>query len=122
MQSLKYAEDLLVIFGRDSNAVIRHAKQPQAIFSFGRHMNAWRPVAPVLEGIGNQVLEELNEMVLVPWNAGQFIARYNRARLLDSGLAVFDCLRKNLIEIDRRKRFRFLTSANQLSIGEKVRQ
>ena len=51
MQPLEDPKDFLVIFGRDTDAVISHGKAPQSIDAGGGDVDARRFISPVLDAI-----------------------------------------------------------------------
>jgi hypothetical protein len=100
MQPLEDAKNLLVILGRNSNAVIGHAKLPQTTLTHGRHMDLQRTLTSVLKGVADQILEELNELWLVAVDCRQRIARDAPSGFLDRGLTVLDSRLEDVIKID----------------------
>src|SRR5439155_10645338 len=120
VQPLEHAKNLLVILRRDPDAVILHGDTPQAILPFRGYMNERRAIAPVLDAIADQILEELHEMRLVAENGGQRVTANGRPGFLDRDPAVFEHRLEYAIKIDRRNTL--LTVAGQLGICQQVRQ
>src|SRR5579862_3374262 len=117
VQPLEDAENLLVIFRVDTEAVVRHRKAPEAVSPFRRYMNPRRASAAILERVADEVLKELDEMGLITGYRGQAIAGDDRLVFLDPDFAVFEGLLENPVEIDRLNSF-LVTS--QLRVGQQV--
>jgi hypothetical protein len=120
MQPLEHTEDLLVVLGVDSDAIVFHAEAPEVVLPRHRYVNLGRTIAAILQAIADQILEELDETRLMAENCGERVACDGGAIFLDGSPAVFYCCLESVVKLDGRKLF--LIVARQVGIGEQVRQ
>src|SRR5579883_3349642 len=121
MQPLEHAEDLLVISGGDPHAIVFHRDPPQAVLAFRGDMNGGGSARlAVFHAVGDGVLQELNEMRLLPLDGRQAIAGDDGLGFLDCRLAILKHGLKNAIQINRVGGR--LSIVRHLRIGEQVAQ
>jgi hypothetical protein len=85
VQALKNHEDALLVSRSDADAVVPDCKPPGAVVFLGRDLDNRRLLAAKLEGIGEEILEELDELNFIALNGGQGSRTDLRAALLKSG-------------------------------------
>jgi hypothetical protein len=71
VQALKDGEDPLVICRRDPNAVVAHCKSPLPSPGFRPDVDIWRLLATKLDGVTEEILEQLGRLQTVCHDAGQ---------------------------------------------------
>ena len=101
MQTFKYAKYLLMIFRRNTHAVVGDFKAPLTVKHPGRDVNGGRRRAAVLDGVPDKILENLNEMNFRAADAGQGINADRSAAIPNGGLQVFKHFLKHAAEVDR---------------------
>src|SRR5262245_11716046 len=88
VQALKDDKDSIQIFRLDSDAVVPYRYQPVPRFLLGLHAHDRCLTAPELDGVANQILEQLCELCRIPLDLRQRLARDSGARLSDCHLQI----------------------------------
>jgi hypothetical protein len=71
VQPLEHSKDFFEVLRIDSQAIVSHRKYPDLLgIAGGRNMHLRRSRAVVLDGIANQILEQLNQLPFVSQNEG----------------------------------------------------
>jgi hypothetical protein len=104
VQALKDLEDSRVELRIDANPVVADRKHPFVSASLYRYVNAWRLLATELEGVAEEVLEELHELRAVTENGRQGLARHHSASLLESHVEIAERGSEDFFEVGRRER------------------
>ena len=101
VKSLEDAKNLFMMLRGNPDAIVGDRETPLAIRSLGGDPNPKWTFRPVLDGVADEILKELDEMRPVPAHNGQGIAGDYRSTLLDRGLQALVHFLKNLIEVER---------------------
>ena len=83
MQALKNHEDALEVIRRDADAVIADGEHAFRRARPRAHMDMRSLATAELDGVADEVLQELHKLSLVGHDGGQFVVRHERARLPD---------------------------------------
>ena len=62
MQTLEDRKDALGMLGIESNAIVLHGEYPFGILSLNRDIDTRDSLSVELDGVANQVLEELSQL------------------------------------------------------------
>ncbi len=117
MQALKDHEDALRILGVNPNAVIPDGEEPLALFPFGPDMHLGRLLATELEGVADQVLEDLSQLSGIGQHGWEGGAGHHRPILLDRHLQVGERLVQDRLAVDG---FKGLAAGRHPRIGQQV--
>src|SRR5581483_10506183 len=96
MQPLKNNEDAVREFRIEADAVVAHRKGPLARLTLGGNVHPRRRLAPELDRIANQILEQLSLLGGVRRHRGQLFVGHQRPALLDRSLQVRDSRSQDL--------------------------
>ena len=87
VEALKNNEDALVKLGVDTDPIVAHRERPPRVFAQGTDVNTRRFGTAKLDGIGNQILKDLQQLRSISQHHWQsIILRERSARLLDGQL------------------------------------
>src|SRR5580698_8328622 len=118
MQPFEDNENLLVVLGRNSHAIVGYGETPVAIQFLRRDMNLRGGVGTVFDRIADQVLQQLNEMGLLARYQRQTVGSDDGAALFDGRTQVLNHLLINRTEVDDFSQL--LPIRSELRIGEQV--
>src|SRR5213594_2067763 len=90
MKPLENDEDAFAVTRIDADAVVPNRKNPLCPPRLCRGMNHWRGRAPELDGVSNQVLQQLLHLDPVGERGRQRIISDDRTRLLDRQAQVIE--------------------------------
>src|SRR6476646_9990293 len=90
MEALENDEDALRVLRRNADAVVPDGTMPVGILARGREGDLWRRLAAILDGVADQVLEELAELHPVARHGGQGANRDGGRALGDGGVQISD--------------------------------
>src|ERR1700687_2647545 len=62
VQTLEDHENTLGVLRSNSNSVVGHAEQPIVTRFLGRHRDHWWRLSPELDGVSDQILEDLRDL------------------------------------------------------------
>jgi len=117
VESLEDEKDPVGILRVDPDPVILYRKEPGPLGTLGVDMNLRRPAVPELDGISNEVLEELEKLAVVGPNRRKGFGSDLRPGLFDCRMKHFKNLPQYLIEVRGLKR---PGPGGQTRKGEKV--
>src|SRR5216684_3443540 len=101
VQALEDNEDVFRELWRNSNSVIAHGELPSLSGSFSLHGNHWRLLPAELDGIPDQILEDLRQLRAVGPHHGKRIMGDHSATLLDGGRQNLQYIGHDSIAVDR---------------------
>src|SRR2546427_62363 len=88
VKSLKDHEDALEVFRRDADAVVPDGEHAFRRARLRADMDLGSLAAAELDGVADEVLQQLDELSLVGHDSGQFVARHQGARLPDGNAQI----------------------------------
>ncbi len=74
MQALKYNKYAVKIRRLNTNSVIRYAKLPKVFIFFAPDVNLKRTLTSVLDGVADEVLKNLPQLLAIAKHGGQRVA------------------------------------------------
>jgi hypothetical protein len=102
VQALKHQEDTLGILWINADAVVPHRKNPVMILTRHPHMHVGWLIAMELDGITDQVLEQLDELARIRCHHWQRIAGDQCSVFLYQNLEIAQGLSQDNFAIDQR--------------------
>src|SRR6267143_633317 len=114
VQALKNHEDALEVRRRDADAVVPNGEY--AFGGAGLHADVdLRSLATAeLDGVADEVLQQLDHLCLVGHDGGQLIVRHQRARLFDGNTQIRAHRAQDPVDIYRLHRLSLSTHAREL--------
>ena len=91
--------------GSHADAVVLYRKDPLVLVSAHADMNSWRLLASELDGVADEVLEQLRQLGSVCFQERESILGDDRTGFFDGGFKVRECLLQNRIAVARLERF-----------------
>ena len=104
MQALEQHEDALEVFAGDADAVVVHCESPLMTGRLDAQVHHRRLVAAELDRVGQQVLEQLQQLHRVALDGGQIVDRDARAALFDRHAQILERVLHDRVAIGRRER------------------
>lgn len=86
VEPLEHLKDTIVVCGVDAYAIVLDPNSPMVVPFLGIYEYAWWVVTPELDGIGNEVLEQLGYLGSIGHYCGKGTALDERSTVLDSSL------------------------------------
>ena len=105
MQALEDRKDALLVLRGDADAVIPDGEHPFGPLPVYGHLDLGRLGAAKLDGIGDKILEDLQELYFIPEHHRQGVLVYYRAGLFHGFRQVVKGLFEDRIAVSRHKRF-----------------
>src|SRR6202011_2264613 len=90
VQPLEDDEHFLGVSGIESRAIVTYREGPLAAGSLGGNMHSGRFVAPELDGISQQVLEEACKLLRMRLHRGQSVVRHFRLDFSDRRVQILE--------------------------------
>ena len=101
VQALKHDENLLKVLGRDSDSVVLDCEEPLLLFLLRSYSDSRGMNRSELEGVADQILENLGELSLVGANRWQRFMIDNGPRGVNFGLQIMQDALDQICTIDR---------------------
>ena len=108
VEALEDQKDTIEVFGWNANAVVADGKFPagnSALFwqAAGRDMNLRGLLTTKLNGVADEILQELGELHWIPFHRRQGLRLYLRSTFFDGDLQVQQRVFENLTDVGWRK-------------------
>jgi hypothetical protein len=89
MQALKDDEDLVLVLGRDADAIVGYSKKPGCVLFFRGNSDGGHFFAAKFNGVADQVLEELHQLARVDSDRWKVVMGNDCATFFDGAAQVF---------------------------------